>query len=129
MKQDNIHFEKKSCSRYVFLPAQLVPVNPVLQVHCPVEASQVPWDEQLSGQVRSVQQNSSLGKGNKVGIIKLVHLDPQVNKAKVWPYISTYKSLYLIGSVLCKIGVFQMSMSIEAPNGSAILMALSSGLD
>ena len=55
MRQDNVHFKNNSCFRNVFLPAQLVPVNPVLQVHCPVEASQVPWDEQLSGQVRSVQ--------------------------------------------------------------------------
>ena len=55
MKQDNIHFEKKSCSRYVFLPAQLAPVNPVLQVHVPVEASQAPWSEQSSGQVRTFE--------------------------------------------------------------------------
>ena len=55
MRQDNVHLKKKSCSRYVFLPAQLAPVNPVLQVHVPVEPSQVPWEEQLSGQVLSVR--------------------------------------------------------------------------
>ena len=55
MKQMYIHFKKKSCSRYVFLPAQLAPVNPVLQVHVPVEPSQVPWPEQSSGQVRSYE--------------------------------------------------------------------------
>ena len=43
-----------SCSKVFFLPAQLAPVNPVLQVHVPVEASQVPWPEQSSGQVRSL---------------------------------------------------------------------------
>ena len=37
----------------IFLPAQLAPPNPELQVHVPVEASQVPWPEQSSGQVRS----------------------------------------------------------------------------
>ena len=47
--------ERNQSRKHQNLPAQLVPVNPVLQVHCPVEASQVPWDEQLSGQVRSVQ--------------------------------------------------------------------------
>ena len=41
--------------RFFFLPAQLAPVNPVLQVHVPVEASQVPWPEQSSGQVRSYE--------------------------------------------------------------------------
>ena len=45
----------KSCSRNFFLPAQLAPVNPVLQVHVPVEASQVPWPEQSLGQVRSYE--------------------------------------------------------------------------
>ena len=55
MRHDNVHLKKKSCSRYVFLPAQLAPVNPVLQVHVPVEPSQVPWEEQLSGQVLSVR--------------------------------------------------------------------------
>ena len=39
----------------IFLPAQLAPPNPVLQVHNPVEASQVPWPEQSSGQVRSFE--------------------------------------------------------------------------
>ena len=42
MKQDYVHFKKKSCSRYVFLPAQLVPVNPVIHVQTPVELTQVP---------------------------------------------------------------------------------------
>ena len=41
-----------------YLPAQLAPVNPVLQVHVPVEESQVPWPEQLSGQVLSVGQKN-----------------------------------------------------------------------
>ena len=45
---------EKSCTRIFFLPAQLAPVNPVLQVQVPVEASQVPWPEQSSGQVRSL---------------------------------------------------------------------------
>ena len=45
---------EKSCSKIFFLPAQLAPVNPVLQVQVPVEASQVPWPEQSSGQVRSL---------------------------------------------------------------------------
>ena len=40
----------KSCSRNFFLPAQLAPVYPMLQVHVPVEVSQVPWLEQSSGQ-------------------------------------------------------------------------------
>ena len=47
---------EKSIILYIFfLPAQLAPVNPVLQVHVPVEASQVPWPEQSSGQVRSYE--------------------------------------------------------------------------
>ena len=47
---------QKSIIFYIFfLPAQLAPVNPVLQVHVPVEASQVPWPEQSSGQVRSYE--------------------------------------------------------------------------
>ena len=45
----------------------------MLQVHVPVEASQVPWPEQSSGQVRSYEWNSKLGKGIKAGIPKLIH--------------------------------------------------------
>ena len=48
-----------------YLPAQLAPVNPVLQVHVPVEASQVPCPEQSSGQVRSYEQNTKLKKESK----------------------------------------------------------------
>ena len=47
-------FHKNHDLEFFFLPAQLAPVNPVLQVHVPVEASQVPWPEQSSGQVRSL---------------------------------------------------------------------------
>ena len=52
--QDSDNFEKSKFLEFLFLPAQLAPVNPVLQVQVPVEASQVPWPEQSSGQVRSL---------------------------------------------------------------------------
>ena len=52
--QDSDNFEKSNVLEFLFLPAQLAPVNPVLQVQVPVEASQVPWPEQSSGQVRSL---------------------------------------------------------------------------
>ena len=52
--QDSDNFGKSNVLEFLFLPAQLAPVNPVLQVHIPVEASQVPWPEQSSGQVRSL---------------------------------------------------------------------------
>ena len=53
--QDSANFWKSNVLEFLFLPAQLAPVNPVLQVHVPVEASQVPWPEQSSGQVRSYE--------------------------------------------------------------------------
>ena len=40
----------------IFLPAQLVPVNPLLQVHVPVVPSQVPWPEQSSGQANKLMR-------------------------------------------------------------------------
>ena len=56
MFQENTKTIQKNMILYnFFLPAQLAPVNPVLQVHVPVEASQVPWPEQSSGQVRSYE--------------------------------------------------------------------------
>ena len=37
----------------------------MLQVHVPVEASQVPWPEQSSGHVRSYEQNKELENESK----------------------------------------------------------------
>ena len=44
----------------------------MLQVHVPVEASQVPWPEQSSGQVRSYEKSCKLGERIKGGIAQLI---------------------------------------------------------
>ena len=44
-------FFRKSCSRKIFVPSQLVSVNTVVYVRCPFEASQVPWHEESLGHV------------------------------------------------------------------------------